>query len=374
MKRLLRRPLLSLVELWQFAAVVTSVVTVVWIVVRTAQATSEVSSSRHEVDRCIARAVAEQHALLAAVGADAPTEQWCGEYRSRLEVSESAGVREARITVEGGLDSVFEFRCELLPGSLPRALRQPLTIHGSFDRSLVAGIEPAVLTAALSRDVALPAVGRSSPWNLESIGAARRRTFARDDSIALLRARSGTDQVDFVLVPDDDGVVRPRFPAEGLLILEGNLWIDRGRGALQIEIERDATLVVRGNVYLGRSLAVVGGGHLVVAAQHEPGHAWSEGSGRVFVGLPEDEFAPECVVRVDASLVIGDECFVSVRRAQIAGAVVVGGDLRAASADSRLVPAGSRLPDARASQPGIGSVGRPCPGRLELVEGATSDR
>ncbi|MCA8941681.1 MAG: hypothetical protein KDB80_03905 [Planctomycetes bacterium] len=374
MRHLLRRPLLSLIELWQFAAVVASALTVVWIVVRTAQATSEVTRSRHEVETCLARALAEQHALLAAVDARAPSEIRRGDYDSVIDVAAMDGRRFATISVSGRIRSSFAFRCELLPGALPRALRQPLTIRGSFDNSLVVGIDPLELRAALSPEIELPAIGDGSEWDMEAVGAARRRTFARDDSIALLRIRSGTDQIDYVLVPDEDGVVRPRFPTEGLLVLDGNLWVDRGRGAVRIEIDRNATLVVRGNVYVGRSVSVVGGGHLVVAAERDPRNGWSEGSGCVFVGLPEDDLVSGRVVRIEASLVSSSDCLVSAGQAQVAGAFVVGGDLRARGEGCRLGSDGSLLLDSRASQPGIEVVGGPLPGRLERIKTPDSDR
>ena len=89
----------------------------------------------------------------------------------------------------------------------------------------------------------------------------------RDDSLALLRTPSGTDLPDFVFATNEHGISRPKVPPSGTLVLNGHLWVDRGKEPLIIELSQPLTVVARGNIYLGRSIGVRGPGKLILVAQ-----------------------------------------------------------------------------------------------------------
>ncbi len=346
MRSTLRRFLVACVETWQFTAVGIGSVAIVTMLVLTAQSVSEVAQSRGEVEAGLALAVAEQHAQDFAMHVGCSDQRMVGGLRSSLVQRRSGDRRWIEIEVAVPKGRSYSFMCEILSGSLPPTLRRPLSVLGEVNRSLFD--DEFALSATKASD--FPRVDLSA-CNRRDVTAAGCKSFVHDVSIALLHLRNGTDQSDYRLEADPDGVLRPRFGESGILVVDGNLWVERGRGTLQIELARPATLVVRGNVYLGRSLACIGSGRLTIVAEASDIGEWSEGSGNVFLGLVEDD--AKQVVSIDASLVATSDCVVSSNSATVLGAVVVGGDLIATHEESRLVVAGTRLPHSREPNPGI---------------------
>jgi hypothetical protein len=212
----------------------------------------------------------------------------------------------------------------------------------------------------------------------------------RDPGIALTRLPAGTDRDDFVL---GAGNLEPTADAGGAVhFVRGNLWVDCGPEPLRLSLPRDLTLVVAGNVYLGRSIAVAGPGRLTIAAQVADGVAfadvdgngrWStgdqlrsddafsgpmEGAGAVYLGLPREGAEHLCF---DVGLVVGGELHLAADRALVRGPVVLSfGGTVLPGRRGRLVVAGWSAPlHETGLLPGFAAVGSPRPGPLRLRGG-----
>ena len=183
--------------------------------------------------------------------------------------------------------------------------------HGrsyEFGARVLPGAAPALLARA--QGVGLPSFGADAR---EAIRPGAACPFVvRDESVGLLRIATGTDLVDWRLRLDQDGVVRPRTTEACVARVAGHLWVDRDGKPLTVELDHALTLLVDGNIYLGRSLFVRGNGRLTLVARGCPGLRFHdldgdgrksegdelfddhptvatpiEGSGSIYLGLPD---------------------------------------------------------------------------------------
>jgi hypothetical protein len=185
--------------------------------------------------------------------------------------------------------------------------------------------------------------------------------FRRDASIALLHLEAGTELDDFVL--DGQRAHHGLGAAADLIVVPGHLWIEPGERPLRMRLERDLTIVVRGNLYVGRSLVVEGQGRLVFAtlagararpfADRDGNGRWSngdeprlgpvegacEGGGNAYLGLPRRKAA----ITFAAGLVVAGELHLAVP-ATVDGPVVLGHAMtKIGDPDAALVATGTRL-------------------------------
>ncbi len=212
-----------------------------------------------------------------------------------------------------------------------------------------------------------------------------------DAGIALMRLAAGTDRDDFVLATDPARTGPQPVTDHGAVTVAGNLWLDRADAPLLLELAEDLTLVVRGNVYLGRELRVTGAGHLTIVAVGTPGSAfadcdgngrWSagddlrggerfagpmEGAGNVYLGLPREG---QGRLDFDVGLVVTGVLHVAVDTAYVHGPVVLHhGGLPVPGRAGMLVATGRRLPSLRVALPGFVAVGAARPGPLQALVG-----
>lgn len=156
------------------------------------------------------------------------------------------------------------FGAEVLSGAPPAALSRPLTVGGG--------------SAATAPDAHVdPDLARSAPRGDRGTPCAvAAGLVVRDPAIALQRLTAGTDREDFVFAAGAD-----LGRAGGLVAVPGHLWLESGGVPRRVRASRDVVVLVRGNVYLGRSLRVEGGGRLVLAAV-------ADGGARPFVDVDGD--------------------------------------------------------------------------------------
>lgn len=317
---------------------------------------------------------------LAAVAGDAVPRLRLGPTACSLLPRQDGG--EPRLLVEGqGLRRrVYGF--EVLPGGAPAALALPFAYAGDPPPPGLAPQAEPIDRALLPRLAAdLPDTAQAPA----STGA-----ITADDSIALLRLRSGTDRRDYQLGRGDACELPLRAPGSGVVAVDGNLWIDAGARPLRLRLDRDLTLVVRGNVYVGRSV-LVRGGRLLLVAVAEPGQQfrdldgdcrWSsgdqllagsapyrgpqEGSGGVFLGFAD--VRPQRL-QLDLGLVVQGELHLAAAEVQSCGPILLfHGCTRAPGTRGRLLVAAERLPLVdRELVPGFAVSGPPRPGLLRLL-------
>jgi hypothetical protein len=287
-----------------------------------------------------------------------------------------------------GRRNAMRFRCELLAGQAARALGMPLSLR---DPRPVPRVDPAPRRLGVDDFPALV----PDLTKVAASPAALGPDVAEDPSIGVLRLRAGTERKDWTLRAGQDGIVRLGVPPNGIVLVPGHLWLDRGSGPLVIELARSLTIVVDGNLYLGRSLEVRGPGRLALVARRgeADGFAdrdldgcWSptdgrlrgegssrpngplEGSGSIYLGLPGDA-APEPELVAGATLVAEAELHAIARRVLVRGAVVgahgltLGPDCDSCTVDGEAVPVISRE-----RIPGFVTTGRPRPGWLQRIE------
>ncbi len=283
-----------------------------------------------------------------------------------------AGDGGLRVAVQGRAGRAHEFWCEALPGGAPAALREPLTVFGA------APLPPDLAAAPRPPAAARPRllVPERHVEALSTLG------FARDPAVGLLHLAAGTDAEDLTW-----GAGRAELalePATGVVVVPGNLWLC-GTGPLTLRLARDLTVVVRGNLYLGRSVTVVGPGRLLLATDAAAGRPfadrdgngrWSagdgllgpepfrgpiEGAGGVWLGLPGE---PGPVLEVGAGLLVDGELHLNADTT-VHGPVVLGHGVTRLADGVALRPTGRRLPDVeRGRVPGLRPEGAPRPGRL----------
>ncbi|MGE3172299.1 MAG: hypothetical protein AB7O97_06700 [Planctomycetota bacterium] len=212
-----------------------------------------------------------------------------------------------------------------------------------------------------------------------------------DPGVALLRLPAGTDRDDFVFAAARADGARS-IQVGGVVVVDGNLWVDCGDSPLVLDLDRDLTLIVRGNVYLGRSVRVRGPGHLTLVTVVDGGSAyfdvdgncrWSpgdrlvggepfagpvEGAGNVLMGALGATVGagagPE--LELDLGLDVGGVLHAVAATVTVHGPVVLrSGAMSRPSDAGRLIATGSRLPAVqRVVLPGFVAVGLPRPGPL----------
>lgn len=307
------------------------------------------------VRRTAAELIAEEAAFFAArrpagdgnrIGFESASGASCW-IASRLE----GGTPELEVHVDHS-GRVHTFRCAVLDGGGPPALGLPLVLR----------------RVAPVGDVVLDPRPRplGGPWSFPALDLPRRGACAedlarRDDQVALLHLRLGTDLDDFVLdSPSARGL-------RGVFVVPGHLWVEGAARSGPLVLAGDVTVVVRGNVYCVGSLRTRGRGRLVLVAAPAEVAAAAEGSGTVWLGL-EGAGDPDRTIRVDAGIVAHGEVHVAVRRVAVRGSLVGGCGITSHVSGARLRAGIGTLPDpARERLPGFARAGGPRPGRLQLV-------
>lgn len=360
----------------------------------------------------VAALVAEGTAMLAVqqsgVGRDSAVEldlPPVAGLQSRVERYPGQPNDRLRIEVEGGHGRRYYYTCELLTGAAPVVLGMPLALRRAPEPSCFDWSDDDSGTRPVARALS---VVPSSLLDQDTTGTGsdlptRSGLVNRNRSIAVLRLSAGTDRLDFVLGDSDQNHLRPAIPASGVQVIPGNLWIDHGDQALLLELPRSLTLVVDGNIYLGRSLVVRGPGRLFLVARHAAGivadsqaahsfvdrngdGAWGEGeplvgspgatdfrgpiegSGMIYLGLPGQRQAALARLDCHASLVADGEIYLRAARSAVHGAVIGGGGITNFDG-SRLHLGRDRLPNIdRGDVPGFRRAGPTRPGLLHPVK------
>lgn len=214
--------------------------------------------------------------------------------------------------------------------------------------------------------------------------------FAADPALGLLHWDGGTEGPDFVFA--GFGTSRCRAPAGGVIVVPGHLWVPPSSREYRCRLDRDVTVIVQGNLYLGASIGVEGPGRLVLVASSGPtsmafadrdgNGRWSagdlargapfqgrlEGGGNVYFGLPR---APRSVV-IQASVIADGEV-------HLASETTLAGCLAVPHGLTELGPAALRLSGEalfnvqRERVPGFVTDGAPRPGLLQLLVGTSGD-
>jgi hypothetical protein len=152
------------------------------------------------------------------------------------------------------------------------------------------------------------------------------RGFHRDHEIALQYLTAGTDRPDFVW--RSAARASRSSLCSAILVVPGNLWIEAGSQPLELTLQADVVLVIRGNLHLLRSLRIRGPGRLllvcdagdaaVVFSDQDGSGGWSsgdrlrsgdafsgpvEGCGSAYLGLPGVAANIDC----DAGILVGGE-------------------------------------------------------------------
>lgn len=251
---------------------------------------------------------------------------------------------EFRMVSEVGDGGVYRFHSAAMPGAAPTAFAHACSAVDPTSAKVVAG----------SRLIAAADLPRLDPVQLAAAARGEQLpSFRLDQGIALLAWESGTDKPDYVLDPERIGDLDQ---ASSLIVLPGNLWVEVGEQPLRVRLQRDHVVVVRGNLYIGRSILVDGPGRLVLVTQRGQGERsfadldangrWSrgdvlcgpgeftgpfEGAGSTYLGLPGSSGALAC----DVSFVVDGELHVGVV-ARVSGPLVLAHGVKATAVGARL--------------------------------------
>ncbi|MFO1077669.1 MAG: hypothetical protein U1E73_08075 [Planctomycetota bacterium] len=253
--------------------------------------------------------------------------------------------------------------------------------------AIQAGAAPAALGRVSGAEVPVP-----DPAALEhSSRAADHPCFRRDSGIALRHLGYGTDLEDFVL---GEAAAALDLGAPRVILVQGHLWVAPGSVPLRVRCDHDVTVVVEGNFYAGRGIAVAGPGRLVLAlratggavafADRDGDGRWSggdgapaggafhgaiEGAGSAFFGLPR---AADPMTFACGFLVGG---YVHARcAAAVEGPFATANPVVPLAAAGRVVPVGLRLycPE-REAVPGFALAGAPRTGLPVPAAGSAQD-
>lgn len=227
-----------------------------------------------------------------------------------------------------------------------------------------------------------PALPRPRPCTLNPIFPQRMAEHVR--GLAPRYLAWGTDGADFRLTSSGDDAL----PPDRVVCCDGHVWIPPGE-PVRLRLERDATVIVCGNLYLGDDLVVEGPGRLLLVAWAVNGRVFGDVDGDGYFGPDEPRWrvatfghgAPEGQGAVHLGLLGHLPRSSSLR---IDAAVVARGEIRAA-VDTRLAgPAvathGVRGPGivlggatwvldvARDGFPGMATEGAPRPSLLQPMK------
>jgi hypothetical protein len=360
------------------------------VVARASEALRAESQLQAAVDRELAALVAEQAAFASAEPV-AGNSLLGGRIATRAGVScwVTAGSEPGQLTIRPDLrdEGGPAFGCRLLAGMASPALSVPFAVCG--DRGELAADLPVPVRFPAEAMPRLVAAAASTSTEVAVCGA-----IVRDDAIAMVRLPSGTDNDDFVL-GGTGSVDRLTVPSSGVIGVPGNLWLDGARGPLALRLDRDALLVVRGNLYVSRSLQVIGKGRLYVFVVGRDGatfrdldgnYRWSrgdellttgcfhgaiEGCGSAWFGLPQQQ---ERRLELDAGIVVAGELHLGVAAATVNGPLVLRhGVTRIGGAAGALAVTGTLLPEiARQALPGFALSGPTRPSRLQPLDRSTA--
>ena len=272
----------------------------------------------------------------------------------------------------------FRFGGEWLAGAAPACFAVPLTIGASAEHRAAASwlAEPTRVGPQPSISVG---VGALDPLP----------GMVVDGEIAFLHVPSGTDRTDYRWGSGVTSVViRTR---QDVVEVAGNLWIAPAATPLAIHLARPLTVLVRGNLYLARSLSVTGIGPLTFVAQRhgasfrdldgdgvasgpEPvlpgaGPAQIEGDGSIYLGLPRARAAVP--LQVAAQLVATGEVHVLVDATLHAALVSAHSVTRCLPRASLTFRPTQLLDPERTRIPGFAVSGGPRPSRV-LPEAAAA--
>lgn len=321
------------------------------------------------LDAARAHLVADAAVLAAFAHPAAPATSMLGGTRATVCADGDVVAVECRLP-DG---DTHRFVGRVLPGAPPPALSRGFT--SSVTRPRVSSAPSAPLEALPVLDPeALATATRGDATTL----------LRRDPGVALHCWKAGTDAEDFVLADGGNGV--DLMTAGELLLVPGHLWIEASREPLVLRADRDVVIVVQGNLYLGRSVRVVGSGRVVFATQIPNGTRafvdcdangrWSdrdlllagapdagpiEGAGSVFFGRAGATQPIECA----PAIVVAGAAHVFVTTT-VAGPLVLGHGATALRAGAELVPAGEwHFHPERDGVPGFVTAGSPRPSLLQ---------
>ncbi|MEZ6038326.1 MAG: hypothetical protein R3F29_12655 [Planctomycetota bacterium] len=296
----------------------------------------------------------------------------------QVSVRGDAGGYRVRCEFEG---VVRDYAAQWLPGGAPAALGW-----------LRSSPDPAALERFGGGHVSdLRSLPRLDGKLLEGAAAATQLGGVhRDPGIALSWFARGTDRDDYVWRSSSTDQALATHRA-GLAVVAGHLWIEPGDVPLTVALDEDLVVVVYGNVYLGRSLAVRGPGRLLLVAaevadvatfadEDGSGH-WSrgdrlltgsrfggpvEGAGAVYLGMPG---APRAAITCAAGLVVAGQMHVSTD-AEVDGPLCLAHgitDLGVTGRPWRLGGGEWTFRPGRERVPGFVTSGAPRPGLLQSI-------
>lgn len=289
--------------------------------VQVARALREADRVRERANEVLARVAAE--AAVAGLSADAavPVEVAIGSVTVRIE----SAADDWLLTVALPHGERSRFRCARLPGAAPAVLGRPLSLGEpsaverwggcAWQPGEAPDLDPAALAQAWSAD-RLPA-------------------FRRDVGIALIYCAAGTERDDYVVASGSPDL---GLPAEAsLVVVPGHLWIPPGNEPWRLYVGRDLTVVVQGNLYVGRPIEVDGPGRLLFVTAPVAGampFVDGDGNGRWSPGEPSCDGRPfQGAVEGAGSAYLG--LATAATSIEIGAGLVVGGQLHL-RADSRV--------------------------------------
>lgn len=377
-----RRAVLSVGWLWAsplaLGAVATGGVAAV-VLERAIAAIAESEDVRSEIHALAARLAAESAAsdYVATGGATVAHTLDAGNgLLVQTSISPMADGAQLRLSATVAEQS-FQFLFRQLAGGTPVAFGRPLTLGPETEvpPDWIAGNE-------IVREVPPSFAEGANTGAIDAAGT----VAVVDAGLALLRLPAGTDRADFVL-GGGRAQRTPNIPECGVVHVFGNLWVDCTGVPLELSLSRDLTVVVHGNVYLGRSVLVSGPGHLTIAAAADGGTSfvdkdgngrWSpgevllgtaafsgpvEGAGNVYLGLPREPAQP---IDLQVGILVAGALHIGAEEARVHGPLVLAGaGVQLGRGAGQLVCTGTRLPSLRRSAlPGFAAIGNPRPGPL----------
>lgn len=367
-----RRPSFAVLVRGVFApmamACVTTVCVALGVLHEAARVVRRAEGVRAQVDRLADEIVAEAATLQAAAAGTTNSAQQVGE----REVCVVRGVDGWVTSVTSGREPPRWFGFDLVPGAANPAFGSVCTVTRPELKDWLRD----------ARCVPACELPRLAPEALAAAQVVDRSDLCtQDQGLALATWSVGTEGVDYVFQRSAGDVLA----GGGLVCVPGHLWIPPSAEPWTVRLTRDVVVAVRGNLYLGGSVRVLGEGRLVFYVEPPPGSCayrdrdgdglWSagerlvpdgttfhgplEGGGSAFLGLPGSPRA----IRCDAGLVVHGELHLR-SPATVAGPLVLGGGVTQNSAEGRIVASGAwRFVPEREQVPGMLVHGGARPGR-----------